>query len=323
MPNKKFVEPDLSGLSPEELQKRLKGAKNPSQVKRLNAELAKRGQGGTGYDPNQSALEKLYGKKGNEGGNALINKFAQEGSFGRFNTGLQGAQEEQDRTQGLVDKYANPSAAQQEALQKMQAGLGGYTSPEMQGMREQNEAAQNSNFATASGQLAKAQARGRVYGAAAQAGAANLNTANINSKNDQAQKLMIANADEQQKRLGAYGQYGNQVQAQQFAAQNTLNQAQNDLGKSQRGESLDREKLNMGQSLAEKTAQIGLYTGAAGTAVQQASQAKGDEMQQQGINAVTGAKPKEEANKPAQQPAKQPVKQQAQKNALKKMGKKK
>lgn len=252
------------------------------------------------------ALNKLYGQTGNEAGNAMINKFNPTG-LSRVSTDLVGGSEETGRLQGLADKYANPSAPQAEALQKMQAGLGGYTSPEMQGMREQQERAQNSNLATGMSQLAKAQARGKVYGAAAGAQAVNLNTASLQSKDDQAQKLMIANADEQQKRLQAYGQYGNQVNAQNFSQQSTIAQDQNKTAEQLRQEQLDRSKINLGQESAEKATNIGLYTGAAGTALASKQNDAANQIAQQGIQAVGGKTPAP-ITSPAQRKAAKKVK---------------
>lgn len=190
--------------------------------------------------PQDRALAALYGNAGVNAGNALAEKYLPDGSLGRVSTEIPG---------------------QSEYLAQLKAGLGGYTSPEYQAQREQMMQGINSNTQTGLAELAKAQARGKVYGAASSAQQANLLTGAQNSKNDLEQKLMVQNIDESQKRLNNYG------------AQNAAAQAAN----------LEREKLNLGQMDAEKAAQIGAFTGAAGTALTAAQTKAAQKIQKEGI----------------------------------------
>ena len=189
-------------------------------------------QGGeaSSTDPFRKAVEGLYGPQGYEAGQALVDKYLQPGSLGRMETG--------------------PSAEQNEYTAKLKAGLGGYTSPEYQAQREQMTQGLNSNYKTAANQLAKAQARGKVYGAAGAAQQANLSTGLQNSKNDLEQKLMVQNIDEMQKRLGAYGGQVNALQ----------------------GQKMDAEKTNLGQQAAETSGIINAFTGMGGQAYAQRQQ---------------------------------------------------
>ena len=75
----------------------------------------------------QKALTGLYGQQGDTAGNALINKFMQPGTLGRVDTTLEGAPEQLQRQQALLDR-AGSSEAEKDALARMQAGLGGYLS---------------------------------------------------------------------------------------------------------------------------------------------------------------------------------------------------
>lgn len=194
-------------------------------------------------DPNQKALEDLYGKKGTAAGEALINKFIPEGSLGRVSTEIPG---------------------QSQYLEMLKGGLGGYTSPQYQAQREQMMQGVNSQYATAQSQLAKAQARGKVYGAAGAAQQANLIQSTQDNKNNLEQQLYVKNIDEMQNRLKTYGS--------ENAAANAA--------------TLDREKTNLGQVAAEKSGQIGAFEGAAGTNLLQDYLAKMQAIQKKGLNAV-------------------------------------
>lgn len=236
---------------------------------------------------NDEAVAGLYGAEGVNAGNALINKFAKEGQTGRVSTDVPGAMEIGQRNQGLLGA-AGASTAETEALANMKAGLGGYTSPEYQAQREQMTRGINSNTATSLGQLAKNQARGKVYGAAASAQVGNLATAAQNSKDNLEQDLMIKNIDEMRSRNQAYGQFGAESNAAAFGRQSEATQNANkgtmDLGQA----TLDREKINLGQANAELASQVGLYTGAGSTALQKAKDKANNRLQQQALASIDG-----------------------------------
>ena len=198
------------------------------------AKKAKATPGQTGKPGNNSSdpLEKLYGSDAMKAAEELRQKFAAPGSLGSINGG--------------------PSEMQQDYTNQLKAGLEGYTSPEYQAQREQMMQGVNSQYATAQDQLARAQARGKVYGAAGAAQQANLSTGLMNSKNDLEQKLMVQNIDEKQKRLGAYGANANALQAQD----------------------VDAQKTNMGNRAAEATAGLNAYTGIGGMAMTQQGNAQ-------------------------------------------------
>jgi hypothetical protein len=200
----------------------------------------------TTMDPGERAMRALYGDTGYDAGMALGQKFYSDGSLGRVSESVPG---------------------QDEYLAQLKSGLGGYTSPEYQAQREQMMKSQNSNYLTAQAQLAKAQARGKVYGAAGAAQQANLATGNQASKDDLEQKLMVQNIDEQQRRLGAYG-------VANTAAQQAV---------------LDRQKFNLGQQAAEKVGQVGGFTGAVGSAAINANQKTQNQIIQRALNSLGGS----------------------------------
>lgn len=236
----------------------------------------------------QKALTGLYGQQGDTAGNALINKFMQPGTLGRVDTTLEGAPEQLQRQQALLDR-AGSSEAEKDALARMQAGLGGYTSPEYQASREQMMRGQQSNYATSEAQLAKAQARAKVYGAAGAAQQANLAASSAQSKDQLEQDLMVKNIDEQQRRLQDYGKYGSDVQQSAFDRSNVATKAYGDTEAAMRDERFSREKINLGQANAETASQIGLYTGAGSTALAKAQNKAAQRIQEQGIAAINGS----------------------------------
>lgn len=234
------------------------------------------------------ALSKLYGAGGVNAGNAFMQKFLPSGALGNVEQNLVGAEENLQRFNKLRQDFQAPSAQQQQVLARMQGGLGGYTSPEMQAMREQNLAAQNSNLQTGLGQLARAQARGKVYGGAATAQQANMLSASDAAKNNLEQQLMIKNADEQQRRLAAYGGYAGQLQNQTYEQQGALTAAQAQEERATRDEQLNRQLLQQGNQQALLAARISGFQGTAGTALNKAQTRAAQRIQERGIAKLRG-----------------------------------
>lgn len=246
------------------------------------------------------ALGSVYSPEGVNAGNALINKFMQPGALGRVETLSDngtlatGQANALERSNTLMGK-AGTSPDMQMATDKMKAGLGGYTSQEYQASREQMMRGQQSNLATGTAQLAKAQARGKVFGAAASAQNANLIASNNQSKDQLEQDLMVKNIDEQQERVNEFGKYSSDTQKQGYEQAESATNAYNKTAYDLRNENLDREKLNLGQANAETASQIGLFTGAGGSALAQKNTEESQKIQKQGIAAINGTGPKGKA----------------------------
>lgn len=264
----------------------------------------------TAAQANERALASLYTTKGANAGNALINKFLPEGSLGRVSTDVTGATNDLSRYKSLYDTTTFRDPDQTDVMAKMKAGLDGYTSEENQAFREQQQRGVNSDYATSAAQLARAQSRGKVYGAAGVAQKANLITSTQNSKDNLEQDLLIKNADEKDRRLQEYGQYGQKLDQQEFDNRAAATKGYGDEESSLRGEELDREKVNLGQSNAELAAQIGAYTGAGSTALAQKNAEEAARIQREGIQAINGggvASGSNRANKRAMRTPTRPV----------------
>lgn len=245
----------------------------------------KGGKGAKG-DPNQKALAKLYGTEGANAGTALINTFLKPGTLGRTDTNLAGATESLQRSGNLYNQAMTRSGDQNQIMAQMKAGLGGYTSPEYQAQREVMQRGLNSNLATNLGQLAKSQARGKVYGAAASAQSANAIRANDENKNQLEQDLYVKNIDEMQNRLKDYGSYTSGLEKDEYARRADATKGYNDTETGLRDEQLEREKINLGQSNAEIAAQIGAYTGAGATAIAKAQNKAQNRISRKGIQVL-------------------------------------
>ena len=217
-----------------------------------------------GKNAQERALAKLYGAEGVNAAGALVQKLTPPGFLGGVDTTVPYGQESMQRYGDLAKQYGTRDPVQEDVMNRMKNGLEGYTSQEYQAQREAMSRGLNSNLQTGLSQLARAQARGKVYGAAASAQSANAIRGNEDSKNQLEQDLMIKNIDEKQRRLGEYGKYaGNLTQAEydrQTGINNDMTTQGNNLGQAQ----LEREKLNIGNKQAEIGTQIGLYTGTLG-----------------------------------------------------------
>ena len=237
---------------------------------------------------NEKALGDLYGNEGVNAGNALINKFLTPGALGRVSTDLPGSVENLGRYKELNDKYKSRDPMQADVLNRMQGGLEGYTAEQNQAQREQMTRGLQSNFVSSQAQLARAQARGKVYGAAGAAQQANLIRGNEDSRNNLEQDLMIKNIDEKRSRLNEYGQYGRELTGEEYDRQFQNTKAYADEEAKLRDEELGRQKINLGQANAETAAQIGAFTGAGATNLAQRNTTAAQDIQKQGIKAING-----------------------------------
>ena len=239
----------------------------------------------TDAQKNDKAMEGLYGQEGVSAGNALINKFLAPGSLGRVSTEI-GGQNSLQRYSNLYDSVQGRDPIQTQALQNMQAGLGGYTSPQYQAQREQMQRGLNSNYLTSAGQLMRAQSRGKVYGAAGAAQMANLQRSTQNSKDQLEQDLYIKNIDEMDRRNMEYGKYGRGLNEEEYGRRSEATKLWGEEGRKLRDEELERQKVNLGQSNAELAAQIGAFTGAGAQSIAKMQNKKAQAIQLKGLQMV-------------------------------------
>lgn len=208
---------------------------NP-RAQRLARSRANRGQ------QLQSAAN-VFGADEMRAGAFTANQFLKPGSLGRVDTGIQMTTVGRGRNKTEVpmrDAQGNPVRIQENAeVLSRYKNLAdqGYSAQEFQGLREQQQRGMNSALATQMAELARQQARGRVYGAAASAQQANALRADADTRANLEQDLFLKGADFKRQALGAYsGQLG-QMQANE----------------------LERQKINLGQTSAEKSGQLGAY----------------------------------------------------------------
>ena len=216
---------------------------------RGGVQTGKANQGRRQRNPKQDALSNLYGAGNVNAATQWVNQFLPatnpDGSpaHGSVSTQLQGGND-------VLDRY--------------KAGLEGYTAPQYQASREQMMRGLNSNTQTTLSQLAKGQARGKVYGAAATAQQGNVMRAAQQNKDNLEQDLMVKNIDEQQKRLGEYA---------------------GEAGK-QREEVFTREKFNIDEANKYKNAQMAGFLGIAGLGLSKAQQAAMQKLYEKGIGSI-------------------------------------
>lgn len=146
--------------------------------------------------PQQQQEKAAVGALGAENmaaGSYLADKFFSPGSMGRISTGIQ---MNPDGTPA-ADAQGNPLRVQENAalLNRYQDLSKGMSADQYQAAREQQMKGVQSGLATSMGQLAKAQARGKVYGAAGAAQQANVLTDYQNKVQDveQQNKLLDVN----------------------------------------------------------------------------------------------------------------------------------
>ncbi len=207
-------------------QKKTTTAAERRALRKAKAERGKTAQPGTPLTPEQEQakrdqeasvrIQDLLGPDA-QGATDLADRFFKEGSLGR------------------VDE--SRPAAVQDYLNRYREGLGGYTGAEQQGQLEQAQRGIDTQYQTSLGQLAKAQARGGVRGAAATRQQSNLDRSRMGEQQNLQQDLLVRNADEKQKRLGEYAQ--------------SLEGARSD--------ELDRRKLNLDQLASERAGSAGTY----------------------------------------------------------------
>lgn len=252
----------------------------------------------------QQAENKLFTDYGTQAGKALGNEYFGADKVQHLTDQSQGPLGSNDtlaRTRALATAFGSgtPDATQTDVLARMKSGLEGYTSPEYQAQREQMQRGLNSNLATGMSQLAKAQSRGKVYGAAGAAQQANLQTNAQTSKDSLEQDLMVKNIDEQHKRLGEYGKYEQDLQTGNLKNAEEANVSAGNLEANLRGEEGKRQDYNIKQDEAANAARFNTLTGAGGMANQIEQNKASNKVSMAGVNAINGGGSKSSKNKKA------------------------
>ena len=187
-----------------------------------------------------AAAGKTFGADNMNAGDWVIDKFIPPGSLGRISTGLM---MQKDPKTGedvpVTDAQGNPTriGENQDVLNRYKDLSKGMSAEQYQAAREQQQRGLNSGLATTQAQLAKAQARGKVYGAAGAVQQANALRADSEKRADLEQQNKLADVKLIREGTDKY--------AGALAGLQT----------SERG----GQEYNLGQVAAEKAGQMGAY----------------------------------------------------------------
>lgn len=138
-------------------------------------------------------------------GAGIADKYAPPGTFGEVSA--EPSQNMMDYLAALrarAQQAADYTPLEQEALAQMRAGLGGYTSPELQAQREMMLQGLNQDLATQVRLQQLAAARNRVRGAAASAQQMDLQQGAQRARGEVERDLFAKSADEIQARRAAF-----------------------------------------------------------------------------------------------------------------------
>lgn len=225
---------------------------------------------GKNKDPKQ-IIPTEYGSQANE----LVKQFFPEGSLGRVSSGVDANGNRIGETQDVLDRFASfrgTGGPVADTVARLKAGLEGYTADENTAMREAADRQSKSAYETNISQLAKTQARSGVRGASANAQMANIAAARQKQVDENAQNLMIKNADEKQKRLESYAGYERQANID-YA--NAL--------QGQRTDELNRSMINLDKVAAERGGQTGTFFQGVGLGLTRDQQDRDEELAKQYI----------------------------------------
>lgn len=153
------------------------------------------------------------------------------------------------------------SADMQSIMSRMQNGLGGYTSPEYQAMREQMARNTNQNFMTGRAQLARGQANNRLGSTQRTAQLMELSRNFGKDRAQQEQDLMVKSADESARRQAEYQNLLRGVEADEFGRVNTARGAYGTTLSGDQNLRFEKDKVNLDQESKDKAGQLELILG--------------------------------------------------------------
>ena len=203
---------------------------------------------------------------------ALADRFVNADSYRNVSTGIDAQGNRLPERQEILDRYkaianvnadGGRSAEMQGNLARMKSLQQGYSAPEMQGMRENAMRGLNDQYQTQLAQMNRAQARGNVRGAAAQAGMRGLNRDRLRSQQEMEQGLFVKGADEIRNATASYNAALKGSEADEYARQTGSLKNYNESLASMRNEEFDRQKYNNEQNQSFEGAKAGTFFGGA------------------------------------------------------------
>ncbi len=220
-------------------------------------------------DASRAKAEKTVGEiadKAGTFGDTFANRYLPTGTFGTLAAGstpqmLQYLDTLRQHAATAGDYTTNENAS----IAAQQAGLGGYTAPELNAQREQANQQIQQDLATQMRVAALHNAVSGVRGAAANAGTLGLQKASGQATANTSRDIFVKNADEIQRRKDAFSTLVNNTETARFGRQQTADTKYgNQLGGE---ENVQRgvQQFNIGQKENEATARSGLALAGAGT----------------------------------------------------------
>lgn len=260
------------------------------------------------------AATNVFGKNNMQAGNWVAEHFIPEGSLGRLeqNPQLQARQLEQARQistgiqtnpdgSPMMDAQGNPVriGENQDVLNRYKDLAKGMTAEQYQAAREQQQKGLNSSLATSQAQLAKAQARGKVYGAAGAAQQANMLASADATRADLEQQNKLADINLIREGTSQYANSLAGMQAAERAGQQYNAERKTDTDKYNIENQRDTEKyniegnqkvgeFNLGQIAAERAAQIGGFFNTVGMGQENTLANKELDLKRKALAAATG-----------------------------------
>lgn len=221
-------------------------------------------------------------------GRGIANEFVPQGTFGTpINTATSPAMQD---LLNRMNQYAQTSGSltplEQEALNNMRAGLGGYTGQETQAMREAAMQEINRQAQTQSRLAQIAQSRSGVRGASALAQQQNIGREAQQNVGNFERDLLIRNADEIQRRRQAFTDTVRGTEDARFGRQSTSNQMYGGFLGAEEAARTGREQYNNALSANEAMARAGTALSGAGTFAGTAGGQSATDLQRANLDAM-------------------------------------
>lgn len=222
-------------------------------------------------DPETTTQEKIkanvddIAKSSSDYGAAFADKYLPSGTFGTIDATTSPAMQDYlNRLNQFSQTAYDMTPEEQKALGALEAGLGGYTSTEMQAQREAADREAKRQYQTILEQNRVAQIQSGVRGAAALAQNQDLNQQRIQSTAQLQQDLLVKNADEIQNRKEAFNDSVRKTEDARFGRKTTSEGMYGAALSGEEAARTGREMYNVGQAQNEGLARSGLALSGAG-----------------------------------------------------------
>ena len=198
-------------------------------------------------------------------GKDFANEYLPEGTFGTIDAATTPEMKAYlDRINQFVQTAYDMTGDERKSLDYLESGLGGYTSPEVQAMRESAKREMKREYQTMLEQARVNQIQSGVRGAAAGAQFQDLATSRIQAGKDLEQDLLIKNADAVQQRKQAFADAVRKTEDARFGRKTASEGMYGAALSGEEAARTGREMFNVGQGQNEALARSGLALSGAG-----------------------------------------------------------